>query len=144
MIPLYALFYFFVLRWLADPYKKDKKSAPQKAPVQFVATMPVTQSTVQPAPPTPPTFFTQPAAPVKPETVENKPVRKEESIIEKNEKIEIPAKPVNVEPTPVIPPTVSVQQNSAADELKKYKDLLDQGALTQEEFDTVKKRILNL
>lgn len=31
---------------------------------------------------------------------------------------------------------------SAADELKKFKDLLDSGAITQEEFDTQKKKIL--
>lgn len=33
---------------------------------------------------------------------------------------------------------------SAADEIKKYKELLDQGALTQEEFDKKKKEFLNL
>lgn len=31
-----------------------------------------------------------------------------------------------------------------ADELKKYKDLLDTGAITQEEFDVKKKQLLNL
>ena len=34
------------------------------------------------------------------------------------------------------------QQISLADEIKKYKDLLDSGAITQEEFDTKKKEIL--
>ena len=33
---------------------------------------------------------------------------------------------------------------SAADELKKFKDLLDVGAITQEEFDAKKKQLLNL
>ena len=33
---------------------------------------------------------------------------------------------------------------SAADELKKYKDLLDSGIITQEEFDTKKKQLLGL
>lgn len=33
---------------------------------------------------------------------------------------------------------------SQADELKKYKDLLDSGAITQEEFDTKKKQLLGL
>ena len=33
---------------------------------------------------------------------------------------------------------------SNADELKKYKDLLDSGAITQEEFDEKKKQLLNL
>ena len=31
---------------------------------------------------------------------------------------------------------------SAADELKKYKDLLDAGVITQEEFDMQKEKIL--
>lgn len=33
---------------------------------------------------------------------------------------------------------------SAADELKKYKDLLDAGAITQEEYDVKKKQLLNM
>ena len=33
---------------------------------------------------------------------------------------------------------------SSADELKKYKELLDMGAITQEEFDTKKKQLLGL
>ena len=37
-----------------------------------------------------------------------------------------------------------VQQVSAADELKKFKELLDIGAITQEEFDAKKKQLLGL
>ena len=37
-----------------------------------------------------------------------------------------------------------VQQASAADELKKYKDLLDSGIISQEEFDAKKKQILGI
>ena len=37
-----------------------------------------------------------------------------------------------------------VQEVSAADELKKFKDLLDIGAITQEEFDAKKKQLLGL
>ncbi|MBR3928642.1 MAG: SHOCT domain-containing protein [Clostridia bacterium] len=33
---------------------------------------------------------------------------------------------------------------SSADELKKFKDLLDSGVITQEEFDTKKKQLLGL
>lgn len=33
---------------------------------------------------------------------------------------------------------------TAADEIKKYKELLDMGAITQEEFDAKKKELLNL
>ncbi|MDF4200463.1 SHOCT domain-containing protein [Bacillus subtilis] len=33
---------------------------------------------------------------------------------------------------------------SAADELKKYKELLDMDAITQEEFEIKKKQLLNL
>lgn len=43
-------------------------------------------------------------------------------------------------------PAVSVASTapSSADELKKYKDLLDAGIITQEEFDTKKKQLLGL
>lgn len=44
---------------------------------------------------------------------------------------------------PVAPAPV-VQAPSNADELKKYKDLLDSGVITQEEFDAKKKQILGL
>ena len=33
---------------------------------------------------------------------------------------------------------------SAADELKKYKELVDEGVITQEEFDEKKKQLLGL
>ncbi len=37
-----------------------------------------------------------------------------------------------------------VQQTSAADEIKKFKELLDMGVITQEEFDEKKKQLLGL
>lgn len=37
-----------------------------------------------------------------------------------------------------------VQEVSAADEIKKFKDLLDSGIITQEEFDAKKKQLLGL
>ena len=37
-----------------------------------------------------------------------------------------------------------IQQASAADELKKFKELLDMGIITQEEFDAKKKELLGL
>lgn len=37
-----------------------------------------------------------------------------------------------------------IQQSSAADELKKFKELLDMGVITQEEFDVKKKQLLGL
>ena len=37
-----------------------------------------------------------------------------------------------------------IQQISAADEIKKYKELLDMGVITQEEFDAKKKQLLGL
>lgn len=43
---------------------------------------------------------------------------------------------------PQAAPVQVVQQVSAADELKKLKDLLDAGAITQEEFDEQKKKLL--
>ena len=41
-------------------------------------------------------------------------------------------------------PIQVVSATSAADELKKYKDLLDSGVITQEEFDAKKKQLLGL
>ncbi len=40
--------------------------------------------------------------------------------------------------------TTVVQQTSSADELKKFKELLDMGIITQEEFDAKKKQLLGL
>ena len=37
-----------------------------------------------------------------------------------------------------------VQQTSPAEELKKFKELLDMGIITQEEFDAKKKQLLGL
>ena len=37
-----------------------------------------------------------------------------------------------------------IQQTSAADELKKFKELLDSGIITQDEFDAKKKQLLGL
>ncbi|MBO5652993.1 MAG: SHOCT domain-containing protein, partial [Clostridia bacterium] len=37
-----------------------------------------------------------------------------------------------------------IQASSNAEELKKYKDLLDAGIITQEEFDAKKKQLLGL
>ncbi|MBO7170519.1 MAG: SHOCT domain-containing protein [Clostridia bacterium] len=40
--------------------------------------------------------------------------------------------------------TTIIQASSNAEELKKYKDLLDAGIITQEEFDAKKKQLLGL
>lgn len=40
--------------------------------------------------------------------------------------------------------SVTIEPNSDADELKKYKTLLDSGAITQEEYDAKKKQLLGL
>ena len=45
---------------------------------------------------------------------------------------------------PRAPKTTIVQNTSPADELKKYKDLLDQGIISQEEYDAKKKQLLDL
>lgn len=55
-----------------------------------------------------------------------------------NKEIEIYKKSKNVTTTQVI------KEASPADELIKYKQLLDMGALTEEEFDIKKKEILGL
>ena len=38
----------------------------------------------------------------------------------------------------------TTQNNTAADEILKFKDLLDKGIITQEEFDAKKKQLLGL
>ena len=38
----------------------------------------------------------------------------------------------------------NIQESTSADELKKYKELLDSGVITQEEFDAKKKQLLGL
>ena len=45
---------------------------------------------------------------------------------------------------PVAVKTNVIQVNSNADELKKYKDLLDSGIISQEEFEAKKKQLLGL
>ncbi len=42
------------------------------------------------------------------------------------------------------PETIIKQETSNADELKKYKDLLDSGVITEEEFEQKKKQLLGL
>lgn len=45
---------------------------------------------------------------------------------------------------PAIPVPQAAPATSAADEIRKYKELLDMCAITQEEFDAKKKQLLNL
>ncbi|MBQ9044318.1 MAG: SHOCT domain-containing protein [Oscillospiraceae bacterium] len=58
--------------------------------------------------------------------------------------------PVQPQPASVRPQPASVQpqpapaQPSVADQLTQYKQLLDSGAITQEEYDAVKQRLLGL
>ena len=42
------------------------------------------------------------------------------------------------------PQETSIKQQDATDELRKYKSLLDDGVITQEDFDAKKKQLLNL
>ena len=49
-----------------------------------------------------------------------------------------------VQNRPQCEPTASAGSTSCADELKKFKELLDAGVITQEEFDTKKKQLLGL
>lgn len=48
------------------------------------------------------------------------------------------------EPTNDSIPTIIQQNDSSADELKKYKELLDSGVITKEEFEAKKKQLLGL
>ncbi len=48
----------------------------------------------------------------------------------------------NAPAQPQAPPPA--EPSSVADEIKKFKDLLDMGAITQEEFDAKKKQLLGL
>ena len=53
--------------------------------------------------------------------------------------IEIQSKPQSVQP--IVAETVAMDE---ADKLKKFKALLDEGIITQEEFDAKKKELLDL
>ena len=44
----------------------------------------------------------------------------------------------------LMPLDATTREQFAADELKKYKELLDSGAISQEEFDAKKNQLLNL
>ena len=43
-----------------------------------------------------------------------------------------------------IPCTTANEPINAANEIKQYKELLDMGAITQEEFESKKQQLLNL
>ena len=49
-----------------------------------------------------------------------------------------------IEDTPASPKIEVIKETSNADELKKYKKLLDDGIISQEEFDAKKKQILGI
>ena len=53
------------------------------------------------------------------------------------------AKGGNAEPV-AVPVSVPAAETSSADELRKYKQLLDEGVITEEEFEAKKKQLLNL
>lgn len=50
----------------------------------------------------------------------------------------------NAKNSAAAPPESSPSTPSPADEIRKYKELLDLGAITQEEYDAKKKQLLNL
>jgi len=62
----------------------------------------------------------------------------------KNVQAFIDALTVELEQFEKASPTVVATSNSVADEIKKFKALLDEGILTQEEFDAKKKQLLGL
>ena len=49
----------------------------------------------------------------------------------------------NAEPV-AVPVSVPAAETSSADELRKYKQLLDEGVITEEEFEAKKKQLLGL
>ena len=55
--------------------------------------------------------------------------------------VPVDAEPVNVAPAA---PFEAEKPRDVVEELKRYKDLLDSGILTQEEFDAKKKQLLGL
>ena len=57
-----------------------------------------------------------------------------------------PVAPVPTAPpaAPVAPTSVSAAASNEAEAIRKYKDLLDQGLITQEEYDAKKRQILGL
>ena len=57
---------------------------------------------------------------------------------------ELKKEDVKVSSNFVSPGDAPPNQSSSADEIRKYKGLLDEGIITQEEFEAVKKRIMNI
>ena len=65
--------------------------------------------------------------------------------IENNEQIHYELSELLIERQKKIQETVTIEKpQSSADELKKFKELLDSGIITQEEFDAKKKQLLGL
>ena len=52
--------------------------------------------------------------------------------------------PQAIIPQASVPQEAPVQPKSVADEIKKFKELLDMDAISQEEFDAKKKQLLGL
>lgn len=67
-------------------------------------------------------------------------VTQEESLVKKPDQTAIPVTPVEEATAPDEPPKSDVDP---VERIKKAKELLDIGALTQEEFDTIKKKYLD-
>ncbi len=81
------------------------------------------------------------AKPVETEPVEAKPVETEPVEAKPVETEPVEAKPVKTEPESSL---VHPVRFSSADEILKYKELMDDGIITQEEFDAKKKQLLGL
>lgn len=128
----YISAYLMLGLMLAIPYFGAKKKALQPtmpvASANYVQPQPTYNPPVNPVQPQP--VYTQPVAPVRPAYTQ--PVQ--------------PARPVY---TPPVQPAqqqakVTADANSQAQALGIYKDLLDKGTITQEDYDKKKKEILGI
>ncbi len=143
-IPQFVAFAFFC-KWISNPYKKvseAEKIKEEKTEVEeSKKTEPVVEKVVSPIPPKPAAPVPQPkpvsAAQKAASTVAPPPIR--------------PVAPVQSRPAPMQSPASApvpsnqvstMAQKNNIELIKQYKELLDMGAISQEEYEEKKKKLL--
>jgi len=131
-----AAAYLALSIWLAFP--KKKKEDPSEEPLcveaygAVVTEEELPQTETEPAVEDCEDFYVEPYV---------EPAPEETPVAEAIE--EVPVTEIAPEDAPKVEPTETVRELvGVADEIRKYKELLDMGAISQEEFDLIKKRLL--